>query len=177
MADWKHIVGTFAPMAAGFLGGPGASAAVAAVARAVGLPVGATEKEVSVKVMSMTPEERVALRQADVHLEVEQLKADVAQTQLVLADKADARDMHKNRQEGDNTARNLAYLSFVGVAGYLLLLVFFGSQIAPNLVPVLTAVGGTLVGCMGTAFAFYLGSSASSKSKTGLIAKMTGNGE
>lgn len=83
MKDWKAILGSIAPSIATALGGPLAGAATGMAMRALGVT---TERELEETLLSASPDQMLALKQADNDFKLAYLKAEVD-------DKRSARDM------------------------------------------------------------------------------------
>lgn len=89
--DWKKIVGTVAPTIATALGGPLAGLAVKGIAGAFGLGDDATEEDVAVAVRGATPEQLLALKQAEQTFVLEMRRLDIEVDKLQADDRKDAR--------------------------------------------------------------------------------------
>lgn len=162
----KKIVGhvaPFAPVVATALGGPGAGAAVKLLSRKLLGKDNGTESEVEAALANATPEQLLALKQADYDFELEQER-------IHQADRDSARDREK--ATGDVwTPRVLAGVVMVGffaAVGY----VFSGKV---GLTGEQGMLVGTLVGYVSAkadqVISYYFGSSAGSKQKTDALAR------
>lgn len=172
VAQWKKILGSVAPMIGGALGGNLGEMAVSVAAKALGLPVGATEDDVAQAVTNMTPEQTLALKQADmeyltrkdeIYAEMERDRND---------DRANAREMHRKSDKSDKTFNKLVIVMDTALAAAILsALVFFGDQIPDKVEGVLYMAVGIVFTVFKTERHFLFGSSAGSRQKTEIMNK------
>jgi hypothetical protein len=168
--DWKNIVGTLAPWIGTALGGPLGGAAVTAVADALGLSE-KTEGAIKQALAGVTPEQMLAIRNADNGFALKMQELGFSNTKDMEALAVSDRDSARKREMalGDKTTRNLAYAitaGFFSVLGYMLVCdVPDGSRDVLNI----------MLGSLGTAWvgvnAYYFGSTRQSAAKTDLLAK------
>lgn len=168
--DWKSIVGSVAPWIGAALGGPLGSAAVGAVADALGLS-DKTEGAIKQALAGVTPEQMLALKNADQAFALKMQEIGFANIKDLETIAVGDRDSARKREieVKDNTPKVLAYLvtgGFFGVLGFML----------TNTVPVESKdVLNLLLGSLGTAWisviSYYYGSTSGSRAKTELLAK------
>lgn len=89
--DWRSVVGTVAPAIATALGGPLAGLATSAVAKAFGLGAEVSEDEVVAAVRGATPEQLLALKQADQQFALEMNRLGVDLERIAAQDRDSAR--------------------------------------------------------------------------------------
>lgn len=89
--NWRSIVGTVAPAIATALGGPLAGVATSAIAKAFGISDSPTEAEVVAAVKGATPEQLLALKQADQQFALEMQRLGVDLERISAADRDSAR--------------------------------------------------------------------------------------
>lgn len=96
--SWKNIIGTVAPTLATALGGPLAGAAVRAIGAAFGLDETANEEAIARVVANATPEQLLALKNADqaFAVKMEELGVDVARIDAADRDSARKRQVEMN---------------------------------------------------------------------------------
>lgn len=176
--DWKNVVGTIAPVLGAALGGPLGGAAVGVIAEALGLNE-KTEEAIKSALSGTTPEQLLALKNADqgfrlkmeeLGLQREQLQFGAEKDGLQIA--AGDRDSARKREMavGDKTTRNLAYAITVGFFTTLFTLMF-APQIDGTKEAILYVMLGTLGAAWTGVIAYYFGSTAGSKQKTELLAR------
>lgn len=177
MASWKDILRTVAPTAATLLGGPAAGAAVTMLSRTLLNRDDASEAEIAAAVTALQPQDLGRLREADLALRVEQVRAGVRIEELEIeALRIDAGDRASARQRevstGDWTPRVLAFG---------LLLLWFITQhhiltatVDPSMRELVQRVLSTIDAAFMLVLGYYFGSSASSARKTAAIEKLGG---
>jgi len=168
MDQLLNLVRTVAPSIATAVGGPLAGMATRAISEALlGKPDG-TEAELAEAAKNATPEQLLALKQAEQNFTVRMKELEIDIQRIDAADRDSARD--REVKTGDWTPRVLAAavtLGFFGVLGYM---IAYG----------LPAQGGeallVMLGTLGTAWgaivSYYFGSSAGSKEKTEAMNRM-----
>jgi len=169
--DFTDIIKTVAPWIGTALGGPLGGMAVTAVGNALGLN-GATVDTLKSALSGATPEQMLALKNADqaFQIQMQQLGFENMQKMEELA----ATDRNSARQREmtvrDNTPKILAYAVTIGFFGLLAVMVFHAMP--PGSDPTLLNV---MVGSLGTAWtgiiAYYFGSSSGSARKTELLSQ------
>lgn len=158
----KKIVGhvaPFAPVVATALGGPGAGAAVRLLSRKLLGKDNGTESEVEAALANATPEQLLALKQADYDFELELQRSSER-------DRDSARKMRI--ATGDWIPGALAIfvtLGFFGTLGFIL-----SEGVPEQGGEALLVLLGALGAAWGQVIAFYFGSSAGSKAKTDALA-------
>lgn len=167
--DWKNLISTVAPWIGTALGGPLGGMAVNAIGDALGLSE-KTEASIKTALSGATPEQMLALKQADqaFSLKMQELGFENEQkiAELAMQDRDSARKREMTVQ--DWTPRILAYLligSFIGV----IIGVLGGWGKADSV------LAGTLIGYLSAkaeqVVAYYFGSSSGSDKKTEIMAR------
>lgn len=168
--DWKALIGTVAPYLGAAVGGPLGAAAVGYVADAMGLSE-KTEASIKSALSGVTPEQMLAIKNADQAFQVKMLELGYADTEAIAKLAVDDRNSARQREIAvkDNTPKILAYAITIG---------FFGVLVAMMSVTMPTTsrdVLNIMLGSLGTAWisivAYYFGSSAGSQHKTELISQ------
>jgi hypothetical protein len=163
--DVLNIVGAVAPSIATALGGPLAGVAVRSICGAFGLPEDTPASAVSAAVVGATPDQLLALKQADNAFAAQMKQLDVDFAKLSQADVASARQ--REVAVHDSTPAVLAYALTLGFFGLLCLMIFHGlpSENAGAL--------NILLGALGTGWiqsiAYYFGSTYGSKTKDAML--------
>lgn len=168
--NWKNVIGAVSPWVGAALGGPLGSAAVTAVADALGLS-DKTEGAIKQALLGVTPEQMLALKNADQAFALKMQEIGFANLKDMESLADGDRDSARKREMAvkDNTPKVLAYgitLGFFGVLAFMMLsTVPAGSRDVLNI----------MLGSLGTSFAgvigYYFGSSSGSVAKTELLAK------
>lgn len=171
--DWKATIGAVAPTIATALGGPLAGLATKAIVGALGLGDGASEAEIAKAVAGATPEQLLALKQADNKLVVDLETLGVERERIAQADRASARD--REARVMDFTPKVLAT---VIIGGFLATVYMVLAGYVDGLKdPLTAALVGTLIGYVSAkadqVVAYYFGSSASSKAKDDTIKSLS----
>lgn len=122
--EWQQVVSAVAPWIGTALGGPLGGMAVAAVADALGLSE-KTEAAIQQAISGATPEQMLAIKQADQQFAARMQELGFANQQALAKISADDRANARAREmaTGDKTPRNLAYLLVGGaivIGGFLL---------------------------------------------------------
>lgn len=168
--DLLKIVGAVAPTIATAIGGPLGGMAMKVVADVLGLPAGSSEKDVSKAMAAATPDQLLALKQADQDFAVRMRELDIDLEKIAASDRDSAR--RREAQVRDWMPRVLA---FVVVAGFMatVFLVLLG-YVDGMKDPLMATTVGTLIGFVSAkceqVVAYYFGSSSSSQQKTQLLA-------
>lgn len=171
--DWKAIVKTAAPfLGTALLGGPLGLAAGKLVAVALGSDeTKATPDDLAKLVQSVTPEQLLALKQADQAFQIQLKEIGINEVKdleaLAVQDRSSARDMAV--KTGDKTPRILAIGITLGFFGLLTYLLRHeppaGSRDILNIM--LGSLGSAWIGVT----SYYFGSSAGSDRKSDLLAQ------
>lgn len=170
--DWKSVVGKVAPMLGVALAGPLGGVAVATIADALGLSE-KTEAAITEALAGTTPEQLMALKNADQAFAVKMQEIGFANAKdieaLVVGDRDSARK--REMEVKDNTPRNLAYGITVGFFSVLLFIMTADVQegMKEVLYIMLGALGASWQACM----SYYFGSTKGSQIKTELLAAST----
>lgn len=168
--DLLKIVGAVAPTLATAIGGPLGGMAMKVVAEVLGLPADSSEKDVSKAMAAATPDQLLALKQADQDFAVRMRELDIDLEKIAASDRDSAR--RREAQVRDWMPRVLA---FVVVAGFMatVFLVLLG-YVDGMKDPLMATTVGTLIGFVSAkceqVVAYYFGSSSSSQQKTQLLA-------
>lgn len=168
--DWKAVVRTVAPALATALGTPLAGMATKVITDAL-LGADATDKSdeaIARAVQSASPDQLIALRQADLQFKKDITALGVDLERLSNEDRANARQ--REIASGDVwTPRMLAAgvtIGFFGVLAWLL-----SAGIPPNGGEALLVMLGSLGTAWAGIIAYYFGSSAGSRHKSDLLAE------
>lgn len=168
--DWKNLIATVSPWIGTALGGPLGGLAVGAVADALGLS-DKTEASIKQALSGVTPEQMLALKNADQEFAIKMQELGFANMKDMEAIAASDRDSARKREIAvkDNTPRNLAYAVTAGFFGVLAFML-------TNEVPAGSRdVLNIMLGSLGTAWvginAYYYGSTKGSQYKTELLSK------
>jgi uncharacterized membrane protein YeaQ/YmgE (transglycosylase-associated protein family) len=166
--DWKNVIGTVAPWIATALTGPLGGMAVGALADALGLS-DKTESAIKQALSGATPEQMLAIKQADQNFAVRMQELGFQNMQALEKIAADDRDSARKREVSvqDYTPRILAYLIVGGFLGMAYGVLF--KQMNAD-----SVLAGTIIGYLSAkaeqVAAYYFGSTAGSKQKTELLA-------
>ncbi len=156
------LVRTVAPSIATAVGGPLAGMATRAISEALlGKPDG-TEDELVEAAKNATPEELLALKQAEQSFIVRMRELDVDLERIANEDRSSARD--REVKTGDWTPKALAAavtLGFFGVLSYMI-----SNGLPQHGGEAMLVMLGTLGTAWGAIISYYFGSSAGSKEKT-----------
>ena len=168
--DLMKIVGAVAPTLATAIGGPLGGMAMKVVGEVLGLGAEASEKDVEKALKQATPEQLLALKQADNDFAVRMKELDIDLERIAASDRDSAR--RREAQVRDWMPRVLA---FVVVAGFMatVFLVLLG-YVDGMKDPLTATTVGTMIGFVSAkaeqVVAYYFGSSSSSQQKTQLLA-------
>ncbi len=169
--DWKAVVRTVAPALATALGTPLAGMATKVITDALlGVDVTDTSEDaLAMAVQSATPDQLIALKQADLQFKKDMAALGVDLEKLANEDRANARQ--REIATGDVwTPRILAYML---TTGFFLVL---GAVMAWGVPESARDTVNLLLGSLGTvwlgAMAYYHGTTAGSRAKTEMLAKM-----
>lgn len=162
-----QILQTVAPTVALAVGGPFGPLASAALSAVLGTPKD-DGKAAEAALLTATPEQLLALRQAEEAFQVQMKRLGIDEAKLTFDDIANARAMQVSTH--DSTPKYLAYLITFGFFATLGYLIVYGKPQAGGDVMLV------MVGSLGTAWAsivsFFYGSSAGSAAKTDVINKI-----
>lgn len=162
MDQLLNIVKTVAPSIATAMGGPLAGMAVRTLSETLlGKPDG-TPEELAEAAKSATPDQLLALKNAENNFKLEMKKLDVDLEKISAGDRDSARQMAI--QTKDWTPRALAGAITVGFFGVLLYMLMYGLPPAGGGEAMLVMLG-TLGTAWGAVISFYFGSSAGSRAK------------
>lgn len=163
-----NLVRTVAPTIASAVGGPLAGMATRAISEALlGKPDG-TETELAEAAARATPEQLLALKQAEQDFAVRMRELDIDLERIAQADRTSARD--REVKTGDWTPRLLAASVTVGFFGVLGYMIRYGLPQQGG--EALLVMLGTLGTAWGAIVSYYFGSSAGSREKTDAINQM-----
>ena len=161
MSGWKSIVGAVAPALATALGGPLAGLATTALTKALGLGSDSTEDQLAKAVSTATPEQLLAIKQAEQDFMVNMKELDVDLERIAMADRTSARK--READTGDSwTPRVLATLVII-LFGYCLWWAFTGRMNGMD-AAAMSTIGGVIGYASAkadTVIGYYFGSSAS----------------
>lgn len=163
------LVRTVAPSIASAVGGPLAGMATRAISEALlGKPDG-SEEELQVAASKATPEQLLALKQAENEFAVKMRELDIDLERISSQDRNSARE--REVKTGDWMPRVLAFI-VVGGFMFTVFLVLMG-YVEGMKDPLMATTVGTLIGFVSAkceqVVAYYFGSSAGSKAKDDLM--------
>jgi len=151
----KNVVGAVAPTIGQALGGPLGGAAMNVVANALGCEPNARSVERAVK--EATPEQLLALKNAELEFEVKMKELEVDVFALETADKQDART-HFAR---DWTAKIIGLTMVLFFCAYIAMITVMPPE--QNSMELINLVLGYMGGLVSAVISFYFGASNSSK--------------
>lgn len=171
--DWKGLLANVAPVLGTAIGGPFGALAGAAVKAALGIPEDSDEQAMTKALERATPEQLLAIRQADnqFKLDMEKLGVDVAR--IDAEDRKSARE--REMAVKDNIPGALAVILTVGFFGLLGYLVAHEPPSGSR--DILNIMLGSLGTGWATMLAYYFGSSAGSSAKDRLLLSATPGGK
>lgn len=167
--DWKNLIATVAPWIGTALGGPLGGMAIGAIGDALGLSE-KTEATIKGALSGATPEQMLALKQADQAFALKMQELGFENEQKIAELAASDRDSARKREAAvqDWTPRILAYL-LIGAFISVIVGVLAGWGKADSV------LAGTLIGYLSAkaeqVVAYYFGSSSGSDKKTEIMAK------
>lgn len=163
------LVRTVAPTLASAVGGPLAGMATRVISDALlGKPDG-TETELIEAAKAATPDQLVALKNAEADFILRMRELDIDLERLSNEDRANARD--REVKVGDKTPKVLAAVITVGYFGVLFWMLKNGLPSSGGSEAMLVMLG-TLGTAWGGIVAYYFGSSAGSRDKNKMIDRM-----
>ena len=170
--DWKALVGSVAPWIGAALGGPLGSAAVGAVANALGLS-DKTEESIKNALAGVTPEQMLLLKNADNDFRLKMEEIGFTQVKdleaIAAGDRKDARAMQTASQ-----SRMPAFLAIFITVGYFSILIgMMRGWLQADDNQALWIMLGSLNTAWTGAIAFWFGTTRESGRKTELLAQST----
>jgi hypothetical protein len=151
----KGTLGTVAPMLASAVGGPLAGAATGAIIKALGLAPDTAPEVVAEAVRNATPEQLLALKQADQTFAAQMKQLDIDAAKLAYSDTADAR--MREIEVRDHTPSIMAYSLTAGFFGLLSLMMFHA--VPAGMETLVNIMLGALGQSFGMSVSYYFGSS------------------
>lgn len=168
-ADWKRIVATVAPGIATALGGPLAGLAVKAIGGALGLGDGASEDAVAAAVTGASPDQLLAIKQADQAFKVKMRELDVDLERISMQDRDSARRREADTKDwAPKVLAAIIVLTWASVQWFIL-----RNSVPEDMRELIMRVLGTLDAALMLVLAYYFGSSAGSKAKDDIVGAMT----
>lgn len=168
--DLLKIVGAVAPTLATAIGGPLGGMAMKVVGEVLGLGFDASEKDVEKALKQATPEQLLALKQADNDFAVRMKELDIDLERIAASDRDSAR--RREAQVRDWMPRVLAFVIVAGFMGTVFMVLL--GYVEGMKDPLMATTVGTLIGFVSAkaeqVVAYYFGSSSSSQQKTQLLA-------
>lgn len=168
--DLLKIVGAVAPTLATAIGGPLGGMAMQVVSSVLGLPTDSSEKDVEKALKQATPEQLLALKQADNDFAVRMKELDIDLEKIAASDRDSAR--RREAQVRDWMPRVLAFVIVAGFMGTVFMVLLGAVEGMKD--PLMATTVGTLIGFVSAkaeqVVAYYFGSSSSSQQKTQLLA-------
>lgn len=179
--DWtkvKSAIGTFAPWIAGTFGTPAAGVAVKGLCSIFGLDSStATPESVSTAIATATPEQLLALKQAD--LKHQEFMAQIGYDSLEKLAQATVEDRSSARQrEVAVKDKTPAILATVAIVAFAALVYYVATGSAPNnaMHDTFMMLTGAAVALVKDVYGYYFGSSAGSHAKDATIASLSQQG-
>jgi len=168
--NWLKTLATVAPAIATAFAGPLGGLATKAVVAALGLADDATEEELSKAVLGATPEQMLALKQADNAFKIRLRELDIDIERIDQADRQSARDRAKAMNDYTPQIVGVLVLAVWAVINFQLLNATTRPVIAPELV-------GRILGMVDSATVMFLawlyGTTRSSAKKDETISKLS----
>jgi uncharacterized membrane protein len=162
--DWKKTIKAVAPMIGTAIGGPFGGLATSAISAVLGTPENATDKQMAEAVKNATPDQLLALKEADNNFLVKMKELGIKEEDLHAKDRDSAR-----RREialgGDTTMKILAVATIVGFFAFIGFLLVKGTPTGMDKT-LLGMIIGYVVGLVQQVYNYYFGSSKGSKDKT-----------
>lgn len=183
--DWKDIAGKVSEWApaigaalAPVTGGTSAliGGAVGALTKALGVSPDAKPEEV-LAAITTDPEARLKAQIAENEFLLKQREQDVKELEIRLADLSNARQRQTEHEKITGKAdKNLYALAWLGVLGYLALIIYLISFGLPKMTVELALMVGNLIGIVGAKYSgifdYFFGSSKGSADKAAQLAGM-----
>jgi len=171
--DWKATLATVAPGLATALGGPLAGMATKAILDALGMADGATASDLAAAVQGATPEQMLALKQADQQFAIQMRELDVDVERVSAGDRDSAR-----KREAIVLGWSNPVLAALVVGGFMTTVFMVISGHVEGLKdPLTSGLIGTLIGYVSAkadqVIAYYFGSTATSRHKDATITALT----
>ena len=163
-----NLVKTVAPSIATAVGGPLAGMATRAISEALLGKPDATEDELVEAAKNATPEQLLALKQAEQDFVVRMRELDVDLERIANEDRSSARE--REVKTGDWTPKALAAVVTCGFFGVLFWMIANG--LPANGGEAMLVMLGTLGTAWGAIVSYYFGSSAGSREKTQAMNRM-----
>jgi len=165
--NWRALIGTVAPTLGAALGGPLGGMAGAVIAKVVLGKERATETELAAAMANATPEQLLALKQADLDFAIRMKELDIDVFRLETADVQSARAMFSVNYWPQMT------LSALFVGGYFVILYAYITghvTIAADMKDTATVLIGIMSASVTAIMGFWFGSSFGSREKTAALA-------
>lgn len=177
--DWKQLVGQIAPMLGTALGGPLGGMAVQAIGSALGLDA-KTEDAVKQAISGATPEQMLAIKQADNDFAIKMQQLGFDHMDKIAALNEQSAELDVKDRQGARDMQVATRSIIVPIMAILVTAGFFGllAFMLCNPVPISNKdVLNNVIGSLGTAWvmvmAFYFGSSSGSQNKDAMLYNST----
>ena len=176
--DWKSVVGTVAPTLATALGGPLAGLATKAIINAVGLPEGSTDEQLETAIRGATPDQLLAIKNADNTFKLEMKKLEVNLEELKIKDVTSARerDVRLAQSGYRNNRANTMYILAVAIIVGLGYAIWYDETLNEYVKGTFTLVLGRFLGYLDAIYNFEFGKTRGSDSKDETIRNLSKNG-
>lgn len=173
--DWKGTLATVAPALASAIGSPVAGLAVSAGLTALGITpqAGNEEQQLAAAMQSATPDQMLALKQADQQFRKDMKALDIDLERIAGADRASARDMASKTGRRPQVVLSVVYT--LAYAAALCLFLTGSVSFADSLHDLVLVLMGILTTAQTQILNFWFGSSSGSKEKTHLIGGKSGD--
>jgi hypothetical protein len=162
--DWKKTIKAVAPMIGTAIGGPFGGLATSAISAVLGTPENATDKQMAEAVKNASPDQLLALKEADNNFLVKMKELGIKEEDLHAKDRDSARK-REIALGGDTTMKILAVATIVGFFLFIGFLLAKGTPTGMDKT-LLGMIIGYVVGLVQQVYNYYFGSSKGSKDKT-----------
>lgn len=162
--DWKKTIKAVAPMIGTAIGGPFGGLATSAISAVLGTPENATEKQMAEAVKNATPDQLLALKEADNNFLVKMKELGIKEQDLHAKDRDSARK-REIALGGDITMKIMAGATVIGFFVFIGYLLSNGTPEGMDKT-LLGMIIGYVVGLVQQVYNYYFGSSKGSKDKT-----------
>lgn len=164
--EWKKLLSAVAPAIGTAMGGPFGALAATAVKTVLGLEGEQDETALASALERATPEQLLALKEAERRFTLDMQKLGVDVLRLDAADRASARRREATVKDGvPGLLASLVTIGFFGLLGWLML-----AEPPTGSKDILNLMLGALGAAWTSIVAYYFGSSAGSAAKDKLIA-------
>lgn len=173
--DWKGILSNVAPALGTAIGGPFGALAGTVIKAALGLSEDTTEDKMKEAIKNATPDQLLAIQQAEQKFKYDMEKLGVDVMKIDADDRASARNREVAMSGWGKYATPV--LAFMAVSGFMSATGFVLIKGMSGIDPGVAAFVGALIGQLSSkaeaVYNYYFGSSASGRSKDGMLYQST----